>query len=67
MTRILFFIAAAVAIWWFYLRFTSDAKKLTRKHRRKERERRNQAHGTLVKDEKTGEYRVRREEEEGEH
>ena len=61
MTRILFFIAIAAAIWWFYRRFTSDAEKLTRKHKRKMRAERNRAHGTLVKDEKTGEYHVKHE------
>ena len=64
MTRILFFIAAAAAVWWFYRRFTADAERLSRKHKRKMRESRNNAHGTLVKDEKTGEYHVKHDEEE---
>ena len=63
MTRILFFIAAAAAVWWFYKRFTADAAKLSKKHKRKMREHRNKAHGTLVKDEKTGEYHVKHDEE----
>jgi membrane protein implicated in regulation of membrane protease activity len=66
MTRILFFVAAGFAIWWFYRRFTADARKLQRQHKRKRREERNKAHGTLVKDAKTGEYRVRRPDEEAE-
>ena len=66
MTRILFFVAAGFAIWWFYRRFTADARNLQRQHKRKRREEHNKAHGTLVKDEKTGEYRVRRPDEEAE-
>lgn len=63
MTRILFFIAAGVAIWWFYRRFTADARNLQRQHKRKRREERNKAHGTLVKDDKTGEYHLKRDDE----
>ncbi|MCX8996332.1 hypothetical protein NOF55_16065 [Rhizobiaceae bacterium BDR2-2] len=64
MTRILFFIAVAAAVYWFYRRFTADAKSLTRKQKRRSREVRNRAHGTLVKDPKTGEYRVKKDDEE---
>ncbi len=46
-----------------YRRFVGDAQKLASKTRRAERERQTGANGTLVQDPKTGEYRVKREEE----
>ena len=46
-----------------YKRFVGDAQKLASKTRRAERERQTGANGTLVQDPKTGEYRVKREEE----
>ena len=45
------------------LRFVRDAQRLAEKSRRAETERRTGAIGTLVKDPKTGEYRVKREDE----
>ncbi|MCL6706121.1 hypothetical protein M8R20_03810 [Pseudomonas sp. R2.Fl] len=46
---------------WLYRRFVADAEKLQRRSREMEKERETGAIGTLVKDEKTGEYRVKRE------
>lgn len=63
MSRIIFFIVLIGGVYWFYRRFVNDAQKLSVKAKRVHKERRNSAHGTLVKDEKTGEYRVRREDE----
>lgn len=63
MSRIIFFIVLIGGVYWFYRRFVSDAEKLSAKAKRVHKERRNSAHGTLVKDEKTGEYRVRQEDE----
>jgi membrane protein implicated in regulation of membrane protease activity len=47
-----------------YRRFVRDARKLSEKSRREERERQSGADGTLIKDPHTGEYRLdqRREE-----
>ena len=63
MPQIIFFIVAVGGIWFLYRRFLRDARKLTEKSRRAESERRTGAIGTLVKDPKTGEYRVKREDE----
>jgi hypothetical protein len=46
-----------------YRKFISDAKRLQAKSREVEKERQTGAIGTLVKDEKTGEYRPRRDDE----
>jgi membrane protein implicated in regulation of membrane protease activity len=63
MPQIIFFIVAVGGIWFLYRRFLRDARKLTEKSRRAESERRTGAIGTLVKDPKTGEYRVKRDDE----
>jgi len=63
MPQIIFFAAVIGGIWWLYRRFVRDARKLTEKSRRAENERRTGAVGTLVKDPKTGEYRVKRDDE----
>ncbi len=58
MTRIVFFLLLIGACYWYYRRFTLDAEKLARRARQKERERETGAIATLVKDPKTGEYRI---------
>jgi membrane protein implicated in regulation of membrane protease activity len=63
MPQIIFFIVAVGGLWFLYRRFLRDAQKLTEKSRRAESERRTGAIGTLVKDPKTGEYRVKRDDE----
>jgi membrane protein implicated in regulation of membrane protease activity len=63
MPQIIFFAVVIGGIWWLYRRFVRAAQKLTEKSRRAESERRTGAVGTLVKDPKTGEYRVKRDEE----
>ena len=63
MPQIIFFAVVIGGIWWLYRRFLRDAQKLAEKSRRAESERRTGAVGTLVKDPKTGEYRVKRDEE----
>lgn len=45
-----------------YKRFVNDAKRLSEKTKRQEKEREIGASGTLIKDPVTGEYRVKREE-----
>lgn len=63
MPQIIFFAVVIGGIWWLYRRFLRDAQKLAEKSRRAESERRTGAVGTLVKDPKTGEYRVKRDDE----
>jgi len=46
-----------------YKRFVNDAKKLSAKSKRQEKERETGATGTLIKDPETGEYRVKKEDE----
>ncbi|MBM7045099.1 MULTISPECIES: NfeD family protein [Rhizobium] len=63
MPQIIFFVAAVGGLWFLYRRFVRDAQRLAEKSRRAETERRTGAIGTLVKDPKTGEYRVKRDDE----
>lgn len=49
---------------FLYRRFIKDAERVTSRSREKEKELRTGASGTLVKDPVTGEYRVKREDEE---
>ncbi|MFJ6322756.1 MULTISPECIES: hypothetical protein [unclassified Rhizobium] len=63
MSRIIFFIVVIGGIWFLYRRFVRDAQRLAEKSRRAETERRTGAMGTLIKDPKTGEYRVKRDDE----
>ncbi len=60
MIQILFLLLVVAVAWLGYRKFVADAERLTRKRRAAERERQNDAIGTLVKDPKTGEYRLRR-------
>ncbi|MBO3759077.1 hypothetical protein J5J10_13900 [Ciceribacter sp. L1K23] len=46
-----------------YRRFVADAQKLQKRSQEMQKEQENGAIGTLVKDEKTGEYRVKRDDE----
>ncbi|MBV2182943.1 MAG: hypothetical protein KUL88_00150 [Rhizobium sp.] len=63
MSRIIFFVVLIGGAYFLYRRFVSDAEKLQTKSKVAEKERQTGAMGTLVKDEVTGEYRVKREEE----
>ncbi|MFB9950402.1 hypothetical protein ACFFP0_16205 [Rhizobium puerariae] len=63
MAQLLFLIIVIGGGWMFYKRFISDAEKLTRRSKEREKERQTGAMGTLVKDPVTGEYRVKRDEE----
>lgn len=56
MRFILLAVVAAVA-WYGYKSFVRDAKRVSKKARRTEKEMRNGAAGTLVQDPETGEYR----------
>ena len=63
MSRIIFFVVLIGGAYFLYRRFVSDAERLQAKSKVAEKERQTGAMGTLVKDEVTGEYRVKREEE----
>lgn len=63
MAQILFLAILVGGGWYLYRKFVGDAQKLAQRRRAEARERETGAVGTLIKDEKTGEYRVRRNEE----
>lgn len=60
MPQILFLLVVVAVAWLGYRKFVADAERLTRKRRAAEKERETGAIGTLVKDPKTGEYRLKR-------
>lgn len=64
LTKIIFIALVALAGWFFYRKFVADAQKLAKASAAKRKQRANRTLGTLVKDPVTGEYRVRKEEEE---
>ena len=64
MPQILFLAILIGGGWLLYRKFVNDAEKLARLRRAKEKERQTGAIGTLIKDPVTGEYRVKREDEE---
>lgn len=61
MPQLIFLLVLIGGSIWLYRRFVADAEKLQHRSREVEKERENGAIGTLVKDEETGEYRVKRE------
>jgi membrane protein implicated in regulation of membrane protease activity len=63
MAQLITILVLVFSAWWLNRRFVSDARKLTEKSRRAEKERQTGAIGTLVKDPVTGEYRLKRDEE----
>ncbi|MEB2846920.1 hypothetical protein GAO09_16620 [Rhizobiales bacterium RZME27] len=64
MAQIIFLAILVVGGWMIYKKFVGDAEKLTARSKKAERERQTGAMGTLEKDPVTGEYRVKREEDE---
>jgi membrane protein implicated in regulation of membrane protease activity len=64
MGQLILFILLIGGGWMLYKRFIKDAEKLTARSRQQEKERRTGAIGTLEKDPVTGEYRVRKDEDE---
>ncbi|MBR2689601.1 MAG: hypothetical protein IKE42_17255 [Aquamicrobium sp.] len=58
MPQIIFFIVIGVVAYVGYRSFIKEAERVTAKVRRTEQQRANGAMGTLVKDPKTGEYRL---------
>jgi hypothetical protein len=61
MAQLIFLAILVGGAWLLYNRFIADAEKLAAKSRAEEKERQNQAIGTLIEDPETGEYRPRRE------
>jgi membrane protein implicated in regulation of membrane protease activity len=62
--KLLFLAMIGFAGWWIYRKFVEDAQKLTRKNEQKRQEDKTGAIATLIQDPKTGEYRVKRADEE---
>lgn len=58
MPQLLFFAAVAAVGVFGYRAFVKEAERVSARVRRAEKEQETGATGTLVKDEKTGEYRV---------
>jgi membrane protein implicated in regulation of membrane protease activity len=56
MPQLIFFAAVGVAAYYGYKTFLREAERVTAKVRREERQMKNGANGTLVKDPRTGEY-----------
>jgi len=60
MPQIILLLIIALIAWLGYRKFVKDAERLTRQRERLRREHATGADGTLVKDPKTGEYRLKR-------
>jgi len=58
MPQLLFFALVGVVAYFVYRSFIREANRVTAKVRRAEKQAANGATGTLVKDPKTGEYRL---------
>ncbi|MGE0501611.1 MAG: hypothetical protein AB7I79_08065 [Rhizobiaceae bacterium] len=58
MPQLIFFAIVAIVAWVGYRAFLREAERVTAKVRRSRDEGRTGANGTLVKDPKTGEYRL---------
>jgi len=58
MPQLIFFAAVGIAAYVGYRAFVREAERMTARLRRAERERATGTTGTLVKDPKTGEYRL---------
>jgi membrane protein implicated in regulation of membrane protease activity len=58
MPQIIFFTVVGVAAYFGYRTFVREAERVTAKVRRTEKQAANGTMGTLVKDPKTGEYRL---------
>lgn len=60
MAQALFLLIVAAGVYIFYKRFVAEARKATEHANARRREVENDAHGTLVKDPVTGEYRIKK-------
>ena len=63
LTKLIFFGLVVFAGWYLYRKFIADATKLAKASEAKRKEQSTGAQGTLVQDPVTGEYRLRRKEE----
>ncbi len=57
MPQLILLLLVLDAAWYGFRSFKREAERVTKRVRREEKEAANRAHGTLVKDPKTGEYR----------
>jgi membrane protein implicated in regulation of membrane protease activity len=64
MSQLILLLVVVAIAWLGYRKFIADAQRLSRKRREAEKERQTGAVGTLVKDPETGEYRLRRDDDE---
>jgi membrane protein implicated in regulation of membrane protease activity len=62
LTKLIFFALLAFGAWYVYRKFVADAVKLAKASEAKRKEQSTGAQGTLVQDPVTGEYRLRRKE-----
>jgi len=60
MPQLLFFVVIGLIAYFGYRAFLREAERVTAKIRREEKQAATGANGTLVKDPKTGEYRLAR-------
>ncbi|MDN5928661.1 MAG: hypothetical protein L0I29_16455 [Hyphomicrobiales bacterium] len=58
MPQLIFFAIVALVVYWGYKSFVREAERVSARLRRQEKQTRNGATGTLVKDPVTGEYRL---------
>jgi type II secretory pathway component PulJ len=58
MPQLIFFALIGAVAYYGYRSFIREAERVTAKVRRNEKQAANRANGTLVKDPKTGEYRL---------
>lgn len=58
MPQLIFFAVVGAAAYYGYRTFVREANRVTAKIRREEKQARTGSSGTLVKDPKTGEYRL---------
>ncbi|MCD2172918.1 hypothetical protein [Rhizobium sp. C4] len=60
MPQAIFLLIIAAGVYIFYKRFVAEARKASEQANARRREVENGAHGTLVKDPVTGEYRLKK-------
>ncbi|PHP67076.1 hypothetical protein CSC94_11030 [Zhengella mangrovi] len=60
MAQILLLGTVGLVAWYGYKSFVKEAQRVSAKVRREEAELKNRAHGTLVQDPETGEYRLKK-------
>jgi membrane protein implicated in regulation of membrane protease activity len=58
MPQLIFFAIVALVVYWGYKSFVREAERVSARVRRQEKQAKNGAIGTLVKDLVTGEYRL---------